>query len=106
MRSEVLDALQHLGHEGRARTDEGRAHRAGAHTDRRVVGAEATRRERIVGELVAVALLGAAVHEQRVLVVLDVARVAQRLDELRQVVPVDRADVVEAEALEEGRKRR
>src|SRR5690606_24389870 len=55
--SEVLDALQHFGHERRPRADQRRAHGPGTNADRRVVRTEAARRERVVGELVAVALV-------------------------------------------------
>src|SRR5580658_8632473 len=57
--SEVLDGLQHLGHEGRPRTDERRADRSGPYANRCVVGTESTRAQRIVGEFVAVAFFSA-----------------------------------------------
>src|SRR5262249_16934584 len=56
-RSDVLDGLQHLGDEPRARADQGGTHRAGPNANGRVVGSEAARCERVVLELVPVAVL-------------------------------------------------
>src|SRR5215471_15516293 len=57
---QVLDRFEHLRHEGGSRPDKRRAHGSGAHANRRVVRTEATRGERVVGELVAVTFFFAA----------------------------------------------
>ncbi len=62
--------------------------------------ARAVVRDRVgLGQLVAVALLGDDVQELRALAV---AQVLERRDQRIEVVPVDRADVGEAELLEDG----
>src|SRR5262245_12011556 len=54
--SEVLDRLQHLRHERRSRPDEGGANRPRADANGRIVRAEAASVQRIIRELVAVAV--------------------------------------------------
>ena len=80
---------------------EGRLGRRGRllHAHRRVELARAVVVDRVgLGQLVAVALLGDDVQELRAL---HVAQVLQRRDQRVEVVAVDRADVVEAELLED-----